>query len=77
MAVFSSGRVQDPMYVRTAPPSFLHLPTPCCPFPPVQVRASVQHFGAHTQGSETSCLCFSHDNKTLVTRGGNNHAIAN
>ena len=38
--------------------------------PPIQEQASIQYFGAHAQGSETSCLCLSHDNKTLVTRGG-------
>ena len=44
-----------------------------CSFP-MQVRSSIQQYGAHTQGTETSCLCFSHDNKTLVTRGGNKHS---
>ena len=42
------------------PPSFLFF----------QMRSSMQHYGAHQQGSETSCLCFAHDNQTLISRGG-------
>lgn len=34
------------------------------------MRSSIQHYGAHEQGSETSCLCFAHDNQTLISRGG-------
>ena len=69
MAVFSLGRVLGLMYVRTDPPSSL------LPLTPSSASSHpgaglIQHIGAHTQGSETSCLCFSHDNKTLVTRGG-------
>ena len=32
-------------------------------FEPSQMRSSMQHYGAHEQGSETSCLCFAHDNQ--------------
>ena len=39
-------------------------------FTPFQMRSSIQHYGAHEQGSETSCLCFAHDNQTLISRGG-------
>ena len=35
-----------------------------------QARSSLQQFGAHARGSDTSSLCFSHDNRTLVSRGG-------
>ncbi|XP_064384798.1 WD repeat-containing protein 70-like isoform X2 [Halichondria panicea] len=35
-------------------------------------RSQFQHFTAHTAGSETCSLCFSHDNHTLISRGGDN-----
>ena len=35
-----------------------------------QTRSNIQQYAAHTPGTETSCLCFSHNNQTLISRGG-------
>ncbi|XP_019859155.1 PREDICTED: WD repeat-containing protein 70-like [Amphimedon queenslandica] len=34
------------------------------------VRPSLANYNAHVPDTETSCLCFAHDNHTLVSRGG-------
>jgi len=33
----------------------------------------MKNMTAHMNGSDTSSLCFSYDNLTLASRGGNNH----
>lgn len=35
-----------------------------------QVNVAMKNMTAHMNGSDTSCLCFSYDNQTLASRGG-------
>lgn len=34
------------------------------------VNTSIKNHKAHTNGSDTSCLCLAHDGRTLISRGG-------